>query len=80
MEQQTVFDSIKDIMCQPPVLAIPNQTGEFILDCDASDVAVAAELSQIQDGVERVIGYCSFALTPEQRRYCTTRLELLAVM
>ena len=80
VEQQTAFDSIKDIMCQPPVLAIPNQTGEFILDCDASDVAVAAELSQIQDGVECVIGYCSFALTPEQRRYCTTRLELLAVI
>ena len=66
VEQQMAFNNIKEIMCQPPVLAIPNQTGEFILDCDASDVVVAAELSQIQDGVERDIGYCSFALTPEQ--------------
>ena len=54
--------------------------GEFILDTDASDHAIGAELSQIQDGEPRVIAYGSFALTSEQRRYCTTRKELLAVV
>ena len=35
---------------------------------------------QVQDGVEKVIAYGSFALTAEQRRYCTTRKELLAII
>ena len=30
--------------------------------------------------MEKVIGYGSFALTAEQRRYCTTRKELLAII
>ena len=50
------------------------------MDTDASDVAIGAELIQVQDGVERVIAYGSFALTAQQRRYCTTRKELLAVV
>ena len=54
--------------------------GDFILDTDASNVAVAAKLSQIQDGVERVISYGSYSLTSAQRRYCTTRQELLALV
>ena len=41
---------------------------------------IGAELIQIQDGVERVIGYGSYTLTPAQRKYCTTRKELLAVV
>ena len=37
-------------------------------------------LSQIQDGEERVIAYASKSLTKSQRRYCTTKRELLAVV
>ena len=79
-EQKTAFEQLKSALSTKPVLAIPNQKGEFILDCDASDYAIGGELSQIQDGVERVIGYCSFALSSEQTRYCTTRKELLAII
>ncbi|XP_046548023.1 uncharacterized protein LOC124257985 [Haliotis rubra] len=59
---------------------MPNKEDMFVLDTDASDVAIGAELLQIQKGRERVISYGSFALTPEQRRYCTTHKELLAVV
>ena len=41
---------------------------ELILDTDAS----------VQNGEERVIAYSSFVLTPEQKKYCTTRKELLS--
>jgi hypothetical protein len=44
------------------------------------NVAIGAELIQVQNGVERTIAYSSFALTPEQLNYCTTRKELLAVV
>ena len=70
------FQDLKLALTTPSVLGIPTSTDLFILDTDASGFAVAAELSQVQDGVERVIGYGSHTLSKEQRRYCTTRQEL----
>jgi RNA:NAD 2'-phosphotransferase (TPT1/KptA family) len=79
-EQQQAFEEIKLALTTPPVLAFPNSTDPFILDTDASDKAIGAVLIQVQGGQERVIAYGSYALTHEQRRYCTTRKELLAVI
>ena len=79
-EQQASFELLKEAMTTTPVLAYPDPEGTFILDCDASDKCVGGELSQVQDGVERPIGFASFALTPLQRKYCTTRKELLALI
>ena len=74
------FESLKAPLTSPPVLAMPNTTDQFILDVDASNVAIGAELIQVQNRAERVIAYCSFSLTPEQKNYCTTRKELLAIV
>ena len=78
--QQQAFDRLKALLLSAPVLALPNKTDYYILDTDASDRAIGAELIQVQNGEERVIAYGSFILTPEQRRYCTTRKELLAII
>ena len=67
-------------MVNAPILAYPNATDIFILDTDASGTAIGAVLSQLQDGDEKVISYGSYVLTPEQRKYCVTRRELLAVI
>ncbi|XP_052782882.1 uncharacterized protein LOC128219100 [Mya arenaria] len=75
-EQQNAFDLLKQALVNFPVLALPKQTGEFVLDCDASKNAFGAELLQMQNGAEHVVAYGSEALTKEQRRYCTTRKEL----
>ena len=77
---EATFLQVKNALVNAPVLAFPLPKGDFMLDTDASNVAVAAELSQIQDGVERVISYGSYSLTPAQRRYCTTWQELLALV
>ena len=74
------FQALKEAMVSAPILAYPKPDSQFILDTDASNDAIGAELIQIQDGVPKVIAYASFVLTPEQRRYCTTRKELLAVV
>ena len=67
-------------MVRAPVLALPNATDPFILDTDASDKYVGAELIQIQEGEERAVAYGSLTSTPEQQKYCTTRKELLAII
>ena len=79
-EQERVFDELRKAMVRAPVLALPNATDPFILDTDASDRSVRAELIQIQGGAEGAVAYRSFTLTPEQQKYCTTRKELLAII
>ena len=79
-EQQATFDEIKQQLITAPVLVMPNPSEPFILDTDASNEAIGAELLQLQEGQERVIAYGSIALSLEQKRYCVTRRQLLAVV
>ena len=79
-EHHEAFKKLKEALTSAPILSYPRDEGNFILDTDASDLAIGAELSQEQDGTLRVIAYASFALTSSQRNYCTTRKELLAVV
>lgn len=79
-EQQSAFDKVKLALTSAPVLTLPNKDGQFILDTDASEFAFGAELVQIRDNEERTISYASLSLLPEQRKYCTTRKELLVVV
>ena len=73
---QKAFDTLKEKLATPPVLAYPRSEGEYILDTDASNHAIGAVLSQIQDGEERVIAYASRALQGGQKNYCTTKREI----
>ena len=79
-EQEDAFVNLKESLTKAPVLSLPNSRDDFILDTDASNDAIGAELIQVQAGAEKVVSYGSFALTKEQRKYCTTRKELLAVV
>jgi hypothetical protein len=79
-EMQESFDTLKSLLTSPPILAMPTDTGEFVLDTDASDFAIGAVLSQRQDGVERIVAYASRSLDKRERNYCVTRKELLAVV
>uniref|UniRef100_A0AAR5P3G7 Reverse transcriptase/retrotransposon-derived protein RNase H-like domain-containing protein n=1 Tax=Dendroctonus ponderosae TaxID=77166 RepID=A0AAR5P3G7_DENPD len=51
----------------------------FKLDTDASNTAIGAVPSQLQDGQEQVIAYYRRALSRPERNYCVTRRELLAM-
>ena len=74
------FIGLRDAMIQAPILAFPTESGDYVLDTDASNFGLGGVLSQIQSGVECVIAYCSRALRPSQRKYCTTKREMLAVV
>ncbi|MCG8077014.1 MAG: hypothetical protein JAY75_12315, partial [Candidatus Thiodiazotropha taylori] len=80
-EAQTAFDTLKNLLTSAPVLSYPSPTGTgWVLDCDASNVGIGAVLHQLQNGEEKVIGYFSKCLSRTERKYCTTRKELLAVV
>ena len=79
-ECQEAFDEIKRRLTTAPVLAMPQDDGMYILDTDASNYAIAGVLHQIQDGRERVIAYQSRLLSAQEKNYCTTRKELLAIV
>ena len=76
----TSFYSLRDSLIQAPILAFPTETGRYILDTDASNFGLGGVLSQIQNDVEHVVAYCSHTLRPSQRRYCTTKREMLAAV
>lgn len=78
--QQKAFNELKSRLITSPILSYPVAgVGTFVLDTDASDIAIGAVLSQITDQ-ERVIAYGSKVLTSAEKSYCTTRKELLAVV
>jgi len=78
--QQEAFDELKAKLCTTPVLAYPNFDLLFILTTDASKVAVAAILSQVQNGLERSVAYASRQLNKPEQAYSASEAELLALM
>ena len=79
-ECATVFLRLRDALIRAPILAFPTESGDYVLDTNASNFGLGGVLSQIQIVQERVIAYCSHALRPAQRRYCTTKREMLATV
>ena len=76
----TAFTALRATLIDAPILAFPTKTGLYILNTDASNFGLGGVLSQVQNDQERVVAYCSRALRPSQRRYCTTKREMLAAV
>lgn len=74
------FKKLKDLIIKAPILTFPTTDDHFILDKDASANGIGAVLSQIHNGQVRVISYASKTLNQAEKRYCTTKRELLAVV
>ena len=85
MEQESAFNELKHRLTIAPVLAYPDFTpdaGLFVLDTDASQpLGIGAVLSRLQrNDTERVIAYGSRSLNEQEKNYCGTRLEMLALV
>jgi hypothetical protein len=63
-----------------PVLAFPDFSEPFILTTDASGYAIAAVLTQIQDGKERLIACASRVLNSSEQNYSNPHRETLGVV
>ena len=79
-ECEVAFTKLKSALYEAPVLSLPDDDGEYVLDCDASNHSIGAVLSQIQNGVERPICYASQLYSKHEANYNVTRKELLAVI
>jgi transposase InsO family protein len=79
-DHQTVFESLKQALCEAPVLQIPDFAKVFVLVTDASDLAVTAMLHQKVNGELAPISYYSRLLTGAERKYSTYEKECLAVL
>ena len=75
-KQQESFDKLKEALTSPPVLAMPDFSKPFTVECDASEYALGGILTQ--DG--RPIAYESRVLTSAEQNYETHDRECLAVV
>ena len=79
-DDEQAFIDLKEAAINAPLLSHPTLDGTFILDVDASGKQIGGALYQIQDRVVKPISFGSYVLMPGQRKYCTTRKELLALV
>ncbi|QRW11207.1 Retrotransposable element Tf2 protein [Ceratobasidium sp. AG-Ba] len=80
-ECQQAFEEIKKRVSQDPVLIHPDPDKPFILETDASGIAIGAILSQRgEDGYLHPVAYLSKSYNNAQRNYDTANKELLAIV
>ena len=80
-EQQEAFEALKAALTSAPVLARPDFTKPFTIQCDASRRALGGVLTQVdEDGVEHPIVYISQTLKPAEMNYSVSELECLGVL
>ncbi|GJU98302.1 putative reverse transcriptase domain-containing protein [Tanacetum coccineum] len=75
-EQEYAFQTLKDKLCNAPVLALPDGSEDFVVYCDASRIGLGCVL--MQRG--KVIAYASRQLKIHENNYTTHDLELGAVV
>ncbi|GJS74730.1 putative reverse transcriptase domain-containing protein [Tanacetum coccineum] len=75
-EPENAFQTLKDKLCNAPVLTLPEGPEDFEVYCDASGLGLGCVL--MQKG--KVIAYASRQLKIHEKNYTTYDLELGAVV
>ena len=83
-EAQVSFENIKRELCEAPVLGMPTEKGMFVLDTDASVVAISGILHQEREWNGRTflrpIVYGSKVLSDTEIKYGAPKVEMFAVI
>ena len=78
------FQRIKKELCEAPVLGMPTEKGMYVLDTDASVVAISGILHQEQEWngktVLRPIAYESKVLSDTEMKYGAPKAEMFSVV
>src|SRR5260221_3077380 len=79
--EQQAFDALKNAITSAPTLTFPSRCSLFHLECDASNFATGAILSQQQeDGLFHLIGFMSKSFSDTEQNYQIHDKEMLAIM
>ena len=83
-EAQVSFENFKRELCEAPVLGIPTENEMFVLDTDASVVAISGIFHQEQEWngrtVLRPIAYGSKVLSDTELKFGAQKVEMFAVI
>ncbi|QRW26435.1 Retrotransposable element Tf2 protein [Rhizoctonia solani] len=81
LAEQQSFDGLKKCLTTAPLLLQPDTTKQFYVECNASDYATGAILSQRNsEGKLAPVAYLSKLLSPAEKNYDIFDKELLAVI
>ncbi|KAI3691369.1 hypothetical protein L2E82_49718 [Cichorium intybus] len=75
-KQEEAFQTLKNKLCNAPILALPEGSENFVVFCDASHQGLGCVLMQ----KDKVIAYASRQLKPHEKNYTTHDLELGAIV
>ena len=80
--QEDAFQQAKQAIADAVYLTMPKWDRPFVLFTDASEIAIAAALAQLDDGDDGLsfIAFASKKLAPAQRNWSTTERELYAIV
>ena len=78
-ECMAVYEKLKAVLLQRPIVAYPDFSIPFRLYTDASNVGLGAILAQQQEGKEHIICCASHTLSKSEQNYTATK-ECLAVV
>ncbi|GKA89372.1 putative reverse transcriptase domain-containing protein [Tanacetum coccineum] len=76
VEQEEAFQTLKNNLCDAPILSLPDGVEDFVVYCDASNQGLGCVLMQRN----KVIAYASRQLKIHEKNYTTHDLELGAVV
>ncbi|GJW80962.1 putative reverse transcriptase domain-containing protein [Tanacetum coccineum] len=76
VEQEEAFQTLKNNLCEAPILSLPDGVEDFVVYCDASNQGLGCVLMQRN----KVIAYASRQLKIHEKNYTTHDLELGAVV
>ena len=83
-EALVAFENIKRELCEAPVLGMPTEKGMYVLDTDASVVAISGRLHQEQEWIGRTvlrpIAYGCKVLSDTEMKYGAPKAEMFAVV
>ena len=78
-ECQNIFDKIKSLLVNPPVLCLPTGSGPYKIESDASRTHIGGVLYELQDDQWRIIAYFSRKIHSTTKTYSVTEIEFLAI-
>jgi hypothetical protein len=78
--QQRIFDTLKHLLSERPVLKLPDFNETFILRTDAADEGLGAVLLQQENGEKLPVAYASRKLHQREKAYAVIEKECLAVV